>query len=131
MANQSNGNSDPVEEHEVVRNKKWKESSLWEEFDKEIQTTPLLYHKQKENWQVDVCCLPHSAEDPLKFWRSHGTHFSLSKRVLAIPPIRQMILNEFLAVQAIWYHQHIAARHRKGENAKQKQRAHVKLPSVV
>ena len=94
IANQLNGSSQtsgPTEEHEEVRKKKRKESSLWEEFDKDDLDHPItLSQGERELEQyLGISRLPHS-EDPLKFWKSHGIHFPhltpLSKRVLAILP---------------------------------------------
>ena len=61
-------------------------------FDKDGLDCPVVLSQGERELEqyLGISCLPHS-EDPVKFWRSHGTHYPLlappSRRVLAIPPI--------------------------------------------
>ena len=73
----------------VSSSKKKKQSTLWEEFEKDDLDCPItLSQGERELEQyLGISRLPHSA-DPVKFWRSHGTYFPqlafLSRRVLDI-----------------------------------------------
>ena len=64
---------------------------MWEVYNKDDLDCPVaLSQGERELEQyLGISHLPHS-EDPVKFWRSHGTHFpqlaSISRKVLAIPP---------------------------------------------
>ena len=96
MADPVRGNpedNESVEEYHT-RNKKSKESSLWEEFDvdKDDSDQPILSGEEKELEQylsIPRLPWPH-ADDPLNFWRIHETRFphltQLAKTILGIPP---------------------------------------------
>ena len=56
--------------------KKSKESSLWEEFDKDNSEQPISLSKEESELQ-QYLSMPHLpyADDPLKFWTVHETYF--------------------------------------------------------
>jgi len=67
-----------------------KESSLWEDFERESDSPLSTSDAEREIEQyLPLPRLPHS-EDPLKFWSAHATHFPclapLARKVLAVPP---------------------------------------------
>ena len=79
-------------EENQIRKRKSKESSLWEEFDKDDseQTITLSEEESELQQYLSMPRLPHTDDDPLKFWTLHETHFGclipLAKKMLGIPP---------------------------------------------
>jgi len=90
-SSETTGSVEKQECREVASSSKKKQSTLWEVFEKDDLDCPItLSQGERELKQyLGISRLPHSA-DPVKFRRSHGTHFPqlalLSRRVLAIPP---------------------------------------------
>ena len=91
IVNSSRGNpGDRESEENGRRKKKRKEFSLWEEFDKDDSDQPILSGEEREPEQyLSLPRLAH-ADDHLKFWKVHETHFPnltpLAKVMLGIPP---------------------------------------------
>ena len=86
----SSSNEDP--EEVTVRCKKCKkESSLWEDFDKDDSDSPIVTTEAERELEqyLSIPRLLHS-DNPLQFWVSHGVHFPnlapLTKKLLSIPP---------------------------------------------
>ena len=90
MTNPLRGRSGSSEETQI-RKKKTKQSSLWEEFDKDDTEQPVSLSEEENELQqyLSMPRLSHD-DDPLKFWRVHETHFRclvpLAKKMLGIPP---------------------------------------------
>ena len=79
------------EEITVRCKKRKKESSLWEDFDKDDSDSPVVTTEAERELEqyLSISRLLHS-DNPLQFWVSHGVHFPnlapLTKKLLAIPP---------------------------------------------
>ena len=105
-SSETTGSVEEQECQEVVSSKKKKHATLWEEFDRDDLDCPITMSQGEREIEqyLGISRLPHS-EDPVKFWRSHGTHFPqlapLSRKVLAIPPT-SADSERVLVVQAIW-----------------------------